>query len=504
MWSTAANMEVAMPVHDPVQRHKLITSPLPPSGSIAESADSKTRHSSKKRKTSAGDNKKPHPTTAAVQGPFDPIDEATYDHLRRQAIQQGVPTRDQPLNPQQRDAARSLVEYAIFYHAHKGTTTAKNIVDMAKEKRLAQISKVMGAAGVGKSAMILAAQRALEEKGLGLAVVTAYTGVAASPFAGPTLLSLMNMNAHTKGQEAQNIYVTAMTNIQNKFLKECGAPADKVSALIIDEISFVDAAMLGHVSNNLSMLLRYVNGNENGHDDASNGAAACGGLSVMLCGDCHQKNLPNSTPWCTALVNAAHSTNMQQRSNGQSARDLGLDVLRQAKRVTLSRQMRAIEDQEFVSQRMQMRETTVVYPVRKEFLDSIKEISRQDVEDDQEWLFAPIGVVGHWEGDAINMAQVEHFAYVNNLPVVKWRLTIDMRKDYKSLLHAEILEELYETEPNTWAYFVQGAPILITDNMRSTRKLVNGTPGLLYSLNIDEKIEQGKVAEAHRRQTARI
>ena len=80
-----------------------------------------------------------------------------------------------------------------------------------------------------------------------------------------------------------------MTNIQNKFLKECGAPADKVSALIIDEISFVDAAMLGHVSNNLSMLLRYVNGNENGHDDASNGAAACGGLSVMLCGDCHQK-----------------------------------------------------------------------------------------------------------------------------------------------------------------------------------------------------------------------
>ncbi len=116
LWSTAANMEVAMPVHDPVQRHKLITSPLPPSGSIAESADSKTRHSSKKRKTSAEDNKKPHPTTAAVQGPFDPIDEATYDHLRRQAIQQGVPTRDQPLNPQQRDAARSLVEYAIFYH----------------------------------------------------------------------------------------------------------------------------------------------------------------------------------------------------------------------------------------------------------------------------------------------------------------------------------------------------------------------------------------------------
>ena len=44
------------------------------------------------------------------------------------------------------------------------------------------------------------------------------------------------------------------------------------------------------------------------------------------------------------------------------------------------------------------------------------------MEDDKSWLFAPICVRGHWEGDAINLAQLNHFAFVNNLPVVKWRL----------------------------------------------------------------------------------
>ena len=67
----------------------------------------------------------------------------------------------------------------------------------------------------------------------------------------------------------------------------------------------------------------------------------------------------------------------------------------------------------------------------------------------------------------------------------------------KALLQGVILEELYENEQNAWAYFVQGAPILISDNLRSTRKLVNGTPGLLYSLNIDDDNERAKVDDAH-------
>ena len=67
----------------------------------------------------------------------------------------------------------------------------------------------------------------------------------------------------------------------------------------------------------------------------------------------------------------------------------------------------------------------------------------------------------------------------------------------KALLQGVILEELYKNEQNAWAYFVQGAPILISDNLRSTRKLVNGTPGLLYSLNFDDDNDRAKVDAAH-------
>ena len=92
-------------------------------------------------------------------------------------MQAGRPTTEQPLNPQQREAARTLLNYAIHYHSLKKTHTGEQIVAKAKGKELSQITKVMGAAGVGKSQMIQATKKALEDAGLGVAVVTAYTGV---------------------------------------------------------------------------------------------------------------------------------------------------------------------------------------------------------------------------------------------------------------------------------------------------------------------------------------
>jgi hypothetical protein len=39
-----------------------------------------------------------------------------------------------------------------------------------------------------------------------------------------------------------------------------------------------------------------------------------------------------------------------------------------------------------------------------------------------------------------------------------------------------------EEEPAAYGYFCEGAPILFSHTIRSTRKLVNGTPGILDSL----------------------
>ena len=41
---------------------------------------------------------------------------------------------------------------------------------------------------------------------------------------------------------------------------------------------------------------------------------------------------------------------------------------------------------------------------------------------------------------------------------------------------------LYKDEPTLWGWYVRGAPVLLTENVKSTRGLVNGTPGVLDSL----------------------
>ena len=41
---------------------------------------------------------------------------------------------------------------------------------------------------------------------------------------------------------------------------------------------------------------------------------------------------------------------------------------------------------------------------------------------------------------------------------------------------------LYKDEPTLWGWYVRGAPVLFTENVESTRGLVNGTPGVLDSL----------------------
>ena len=52
-----------------------------------------------------------------------------------------------------------------------------------------------------------------------------------------------------------------------------------------------------------------------------------------------------------------------------------------------------------------------------------------------------------------------------------------------------------EEEPAAYGYFCEGAPILFSHTIRSTRKLVNGTPGILDSLvykngDVPDKVRQ--------------
>ena len=95
--------------------------------------------------------------------------------------------------------------------------------------------------------------------------------------------------------------------------------------------------------------------------------------------------------------------------------------------------------------------------INSSFIDKLRTVSAADLKEDDEWRFAPVGVVSHIERDAINFHQLKAFAHHFKLPLVKWRCKMVDEIDDRALR-----DDLYADEPNLWQYFVEGAPVNLT------------------------------------------
>jgi uncharacterized protein YbaR (Trm112 family) len=342
-----------------------------------------------------------------------------------------------------------------------------------------------GAGGTGKSAVVHALRRQFKRLGLGRVLVTAYTGVAAAPFAGPTLLRLLNLNV--KGKSALHVK-TGDAEVQQRMLKkfqeECGAPIEEFGAVVIDEISFIDATVFGHVDRGFAILLGTTQ-----MDDC-----ICGGIPLLLCGDNHQKPPPGGTPCYQYLVQvAAQETEDPMARLSSFAKQRGFKLLTSARRIELKRLMRARDDQVFIDHQLQMRQTGLAYPISDQFLKQLHTVTDADLEADATWRFAPVGVLAHVERDFINLQRLLAFAKLFDLPIIRWRCEM---VDYSAYEHG-VRDEIYNHEPNLWSYFVEGVPVLLLDTISSVRMLVNGSPGLLDSLTITNPADLALVVRAY-------
>ena len=323
--------------------------------------------------------------------------------------------------------------------------------------------------------------REFKRLGLGRVLVTAYTGVAAAPFGGPTLLKLLNLNVRTRtnkqvaGNDATDRQIRC-----KKFNDECGAPIEEFGCVIIDEVSFTDAIILGHVDQGFATLL--------GNNEL------CGGMPLLLCGDNHQKPPPGGTPWYQYMVAvAANEVDNPLLQGASSAAHRGLTLLSRAKRVELHRLMRAKDDPDFIAVQHQMRQTEILHPIPEDFLKQLRPVTLEDITQEPAWRFAPIGVLSHLERDAINLEQLKAFAKAFRLPMFRWRcFLVD-----GDMLQAGVVAELYDNEPNLWSYFVEGAPVLLLSTISSVRKLVNGTPALLDSLTVANDADRDAIEVAY-------
>ena len=133
--------------------------------------------------------------------PFSGPDQwAEWDRAFAAHVGAGLPMSSAPLTPEQRAAGRNFLRQAVLRSAGRtrGDTPAQ-IDALVKAENLPPVTLTMGAGGTGKSALVHALKREFERLGLGKLLVTAFTGVAAAPFAGPTLLRALNMSPRIKG-----------------------------------------------------------------------------------------------------------------------------------------------------------------------------------------------------------------------------------------------------------------------------------------------------------------
>ena len=404
-------------------------------------------------------------------------DAAAWNALKRS----GGPAGDPPLNVQQRSAARQFMRYVVLRKrlADEGRS-ASHIERAARSEGLSSVLLVMGAGGTGKSAVLKVIGQMLHDRGVPL-LISAYTGVAAAPFKGPTLLSLFNMGID-RAVNAGTMAGKKRLEARAKFFDESGVTIEQMGALGIDEVSFNDAQLMGHISS----ILQQLTGNLD---------VAFGGVPVILLGDNKQKPPPGGVPWYKELVLRAENKGLLKGDLPTTARAKGLALLADAPKVKLVRLMRVEEGQQpFVDHMLYMRRTDVPQPVTDEFIKQLRPVGPTD---GPEWWFAPIGVLSQFERDALNYKQVYEFAKRFGLVLVRWKLTVKHLTELP--VDAAELEAIQSEEAEgLWGYFCEGAPVLLTENIKSVRALVNGTPGLLDSLSFVDNAIPANYIDAER------
>jgi hypothetical protein len=89
--------------------------------------------------------------------------------------------------------------------------------------------------------------------------------------------------------------------------------------------------------------------------------------------------------------------------------------------------MRAEDDELFQKEVLQLRDTQCETLVSQTLVDSLGEVSEEDIAANPAWAFAPAAVLSNYERHHINRLQCEAFGKAFNLPVVKWKTQLTGR-----------------------------------------------------------------------------
>jgi hypothetical protein len=458
------------------------TAPDPQRRASARDVDAKLRTRMKPFPRIRSDDVEPRPRGRADGGDLDfdialpaeyvSLDQATW--RREYAAWRTSGEGPAPLNPQQRAVCAEVYRIAEFYsRGDRLGYSRREVHGLLEAHGRTGIVLLHGPGGTGKSHVVRGLQQHLMRTKSGRTVATAFTGVAASMFNGPTLLRLLGLNAETAKSPRPKQYrnPSDVQDLRQRFRDESGVEWTDVALFVVDEGSFLDDVLFGH----LDYALRALTGETD---------VPCGGLPVLIVADNMQMKPVGGKAWYGEMARNSPA------ARHSATKGAGLRLLGLARRFNLTIIMRAVDDQDFVDGQMDLRRTGRPSPVSSAlngtFVNRIKKLSREDAEDPRR-RFAPVAALSRLEIAIINRAQAERYARWIGLPLVRWPVQF-ARPELLLRLSAAERDEFLEAEPGMWEYFVEGAPALIADdNINSVRGLVNGSMALQDSLDFGER-----------------
>jgi hypothetical protein len=137
-----------------------------------------------------------------------------------------------------------------------------------------------------------------------------------------------------------------------------------------------------------------------------------------------------------------------------------------------------------------LRSVEDMYPFKHGVINQFRFLSPRDLQEDPSWKDASIVVTCNAQRIAINDQQAIRFAYNKGVPVIRWRAKLT--GDYKNA-NPTISQSLFDNYPELWNTFVQGAGVVITDNINPSKGIGNGVEGHLHSLSFDPSIGTEKI-----------
>lgn len=247
--------------------------------------------------------------------------------------------------------------------------------------------------------------------------------------------------------------------------------------LIIDEISAVPASLLGALHLRLVQLRRKRDLPQHVYE------RPFGGMAVIALGDFHQmapvqSNALHADAVLGALRDRGSETDVKRAGRDKSEEAaIGRRVFKLFRKMNLTQQMRAKGDNDHCAFIDAWRDPANATVFPKATLDKINRLSEEDIRADSSWAWAPVVVTNNEERHALNKATAVRFGRFHNLPVLRWRKTVDLPG-----FSVDDMHDLFDDHASLWQYFVVGAPAVLTHNINAPRGLANGTPCTLHSL----------------------